>query len=275
MKRTILGIFAFAVMAGAASLLAQPQSPAQASAPAQTPTSAQAPAPPQAPAPAQVLAPTLTADEIVNKYLDALGGKDAISKVKTMSVEGTMQVMGSDNPTSTITVDGMGARQESEFNGAKIISCYTDKGGWAVNPMAGAYDPTPMPDDQYNLGKAGIYVGGPLYNYVDKGSTIALASEDDKTFTIKLTTKEKVKYTFVIDAKTYLVNTVTTEGQAQGQPVAVTASYSDYRKTETGFMVPYGIGLDFGQFQLSITVKKVELNKTIDPAIFAMPKAGA
>jgi hypothetical protein len=31
--------------------------------------------------------------------------------------------------------------------------------------------------------------------------------------------------------------------------------------------------VDFGQFALSIAVKKVELNKTIDPAVFAMPKA--
>lgn len=102
-----------------------------------------------------------------------------------------------------------------------------------------------------------------------------MASKDDKTYTIKLTTKEKVKYTFVIDAKTNLVNTMTMEAQIQGQPMTVMASYSDYRKTETGFMVPYSIGLDLGQLQLSITVKKVELNKTIDPAIFAMPKAGA
>jgi hypothetical protein len=269
MKRTIFGIIAFTALAGAVALSAQAPSSAQA------PIPAQAPAPVQAPAPAQVSVPALTADEVVNKYLDALGGKDAISKVKTMSMEGTMQVMGSEGPTTTITVDGVGTRQESVFNGTKIISCYTDKGGWAVNPMAGAADPTPMPDDQYNSGKAGIYVGGLLYNYAAKGSAIELAGKDDKAYTINLTTKEKVKYTFVIDAKTGFVNTMTLETQMQGQPVTLVASYSDYRKTETGFMVPYGISLNFGQFQLGITVKKIELNKTIDPVIFTMPKAGA
>ena len=59
----------------------------------------------------------------------------------------------------------------------------------------------------------------------------------------------------------------------QGQEVDITTKYSDYRKTDVGFMVPYAIDLDFGgQFQLSIAVKKVELNKTIDPAVFEMPK---
>ena len=144
MKRTVLGIIAFTAMAGASALSAQVSSPVQA--PAQVSVPAQGPA--------------LTADEVVNKYLDAVGGKDAISKVKTMSIEGTMQVMGTEAPTTTITVDGVGTKQESEFNGAKIISCYTDKSGWSVNPMMGAADPTPMPDDQYNSGKAGIYVGG-------------------------------------------------------------------------------------------------------------------
>jgi hypothetical protein len=257
MKRIMLGIIVFTAIAGAVVLSAQVSTPVQ------------------APAPAPVLAVAPTADEVVNKYLDAVGGKDTISKIKTVSVEGTMQVMGSEGPTTTTTVDGVGTKQESEFNGTKIISCYTDKGGWTINPMAGATLPTPMPDEQYNSGKSGIYVGGLLYNYAAKGSAIELASKDDKTYTIKLTTKEKVKYTFVIDAKTSFVNTMTTETQMQGQPVTLVASYSDYRKTEAGYMVPYSIGLDFGQFQLSITVKKVELNKTIDPAIFAMPKAGA
>lgn len=230
---------------------------------------AQAPAPAAAPA-----APALTAEQVVDKDLEAVGGKDAIARVKTLSVESTMQVMGSEAPSSTIVVDGVGVKTESEFNGMKIVSVYTDKGGWMQNPMAGAADPTPMPEDQYNAGKGGIYVGGLLYDYAAKGSTIALTASDDKSYTIKLTTKEKQEYTYVIDAKTFLVNSEATTIQMQGQPVLLTTSYSDYRKTDGGFLTAYSMGMDFGgQFQLTLAVKKVELNKTIDPAIFAMPKA--
>jgi hypothetical protein len=250
MKKIILGILAIATLASAASL------------------------PAQAPAAAPASTPTLTADQIISKNLNALGGKDAISKAKSISTEATMQVMGNEAPSKTVVMDGVGLRSESEFNGMKIISCYTDKGGWMQNPMAGAADPTPMPDEQYNAGKGGIYVGGLLYDYAAKGSTVGLASQDDKSYTIKLTTKEKQDYTFVIDAKTFMVNTMITTAQMQGQAVTLTTSYSDYRKTDAGFMVPFGIAMDFGgQFQLSMTVTKVEVNKAVDPAVFAMPKA--
>ncbi len=262
MKKIILGIFALTAMATAASISAQaPASPA-------------APAAPAAAAPAPAALPALTADQIVDKHLEALGGKDAISKVKSMSVNSTMQIMGNDAPSTTVVVDGVGMRQEFELNGMKIISVYNDKGGWMVNPMSGAADPTPMPDEQYNAGKVGLSVGGPLYDYAAKGSTIELTSADDKTYTIKLTTIDKVEYTFGIDAKTFLLNTMSMTTQMQGQAVTLATSYSDYRKTDTGFLVPYSMAMDFGgQFQINMTVNKVELNKTIDPAIFAMPKA--
>ncbi|HEY2858511.1 MAG TPA: hypothetical protein VGJ21_08850 [Terracidiphilus sp.] len=256
MKSVIRGMMVFSAIAGAVALNAQaPSQPAPAAAPATT-------------------AADLTADQVVSKYLAAVGGKDAISQVKSMSMETSVQVMGNEAPSTTVIVDGVGYKTETDFNGSKIVQCYTDKGGWSVNPMAGSADPTPMPDDEYNAGKDEIHIGGALLDYADNGGKLELISKDAGTYKVKLTSKEKQETTYVFDASTYLIKSVLRKGKMQGQDVDITTTFSDYRKTDVGFMIPYAMDLDFGgQFQLSIVVKKVELNKTVDPAIFAMPKA--
>ena len=260
----IRGIMVLSALASALALNAQTPEPA----PAQTP------APNAAQAGAQ--APTLTADEVVAKSLDAIGGKDAIGQVKSITMVTDVQVMGNDAPGTVTIVDGVGYKSETDFNGSKIVQCYNDKGGWQVNPMAGAADPAAMSDDEYKAGKDGMYVGGGLYDYAAKGSKLELVSGDAGTYKIKLTTKDNSATTYVIDAKTYLVKSMIRKGQMQGQDVDITTSYSDYRKTDVGYVMPYQMDLDFGgQFQLSIAIKKAELNKTIDPAIFQMPKAAA
>jgi hypothetical protein len=58
----------------------------------------------------------------------------------------------------------------------------------------------------------------------------------------------------------------------QGQPTEFTISFSDYKKTDFGVVIPYTVSLDMGQFNLKNTITKVEVNKTVDPSIFEMPK---
>ena len=212
-----------------------------------------------------------TADEIVNKYIDAIGGKDKISQVNSLYMEGTVAMMGNDNPTKVLVLNGKGYKTETEFNGQKMVQCYTDKGGWAVNPMGGGAA-EPMPEDQYKSGKGQIDVGGALYNYAAKGTTVTLLGKDGNAYKLKAVTKENDETTYYIDAATYLLTKLVKKGNLMGQEVDITIQFADYKKTDIGMLVPFTINTDLGQFQLSTTITKAEVNKPIDAGVFVMPK---
>jgi hypothetical protein len=214
-----------------------------------------------------------TADEIIAKHVDAIGGKDKISQIKSLYMETTSQIMGNEAPGTTTILNGKGCKSEFDFNGSKITQCFTDKGGWSVNPMAGSSDAQAMPEDQYKSGKSQMNIGGDLFNYATKGFKAELLGKEADGYKIKLTGTDSSETTYYIDPSTYYIKKAMKKGEMMGQEVEVTSTYSDYRKTDYGFVVPYGIEVDFGgNFSFTSVVKKVEINKDIDPAIFAMPK---
>jgi hypothetical protein len=211
-----------------------------------------------------------TADDIIAKYVDAIGGKDKLAQIKSVYTDATVNVMGQDGASSTTLLVGKGYRNETEISGSKIIQVYTDKGGWSVNPFAGATDPTPISDEQYQAGKDAIWLGRSLLGYAAMGYKAELLPKDGNNYPIKITTGKSAT-TYYIDATTFLLNKTTTTQSMQGQDVTVTTTLANYKKTDFGDLEPYKIDIDFGQFQLGFVVKSVTINKDIDPKIFDMP----
>ena len=97
-----------------------------------------------------------------------------------------MEVMGNQAPVVEQLLEGKGFKSETDFNGSKIIKCYTDKGGWSVNPMGGATDPQPMPEEMYKIGKDQIYVGGSLVDYAAKGNKVELIGKEGNDYKLKV-----------------------------------------------------------------------------------------
>jgi hypothetical protein len=212
-----------------------------------------------------------TVDEIIAKHIDAIGGKEKLGQVKSLYIENTMDVMGNQAPLTEYLLAGKGFKNETDFNGSTIIQCYTDKGGWGVNPMAGASDPQAMPEDLYKAGKGQIYVGGALVDYAAKGYKVELIGTENGNYKIKVT-DGSAESTYFIDASTYYINKTVVKGEMMGQPVDVTITFSDYKKTDFGIVLPFAKTTDLGGFSLSSKVNKVEVNKEIDPKIFEMSK---
>lgn len=214
-----------------------------------------------------------TADEIISKSIDAVGGKDIISKINSIYTESTAQIMGNDAPVTTTILNGKGFKSETEFNGSKIIQALNEKGGWMINPMAGGSTAQALADEQYKASKDQIYVGGELFNYADNGGSAELLGKDGDLYKIKITAKDSLTTTYFIDPVTYLVAKAVKKGEMMGQRVEITISFSDYQKTDFGYVIAHKIDTDMGgNFSFSTTVNKVEINKEIDPKIFDMPQ---
>ena len=218
-----------------------------------------------------------TADEIVGKHIDALGGKAVVSGIKSVVMESTVDVGDMGQATSTTyIINGKAFKNESDFNGMKIIQVVTDKSGWSVNPPVGQTTPVALTDEQVKTGQAQTQVGGPLVDYAAKGYKVELIGKDTAggvtDYKLRLTGLTGVEPTYYISGKTWMLDKEVDKINAQGQEVETTTTYSDYKKADGGYVYAGTRSVKLPQLTLTITNKKVEVNKEIDPKIFDMPK---
>ena len=211
-----------------------------------------------------------TADDIVNKYITAVGGRDAINNVKSLVVAGSTQVMGGDGSTTTILLVGKGYKNESVFGDSKVINCVTTTAGWTLNPFVGVTAPTAIPADAVKAGQIQVQFN-PLANYAAFGYKVELTGKDSADYKLKLTGNEQ-NVTFYINQKSYLMDKLVTTVSMMGQQMEITISFSDYRKIDGGAMFPYAETIDYPQASVAVTNKTVTVNSTIDPTVFDLPK---
>ena len=213
-----------------------------------------------------------TADEIVNKHIEAIGGADAWEKVNSMVTTGTLKVQGAEIAISLTVLNGKGSRQDITFMGMNGYQIVTPTQGWKFMPFQGQKEVEPITADDLKEAQDELDVQGSLVDYKTKGHTVELLGTDDvdgvDAFKLKETLKSGKTQTIFIDPKTYYIIRVISKQKANGNEVDVTTNVSNYQKLPEGIMVPLSIGLPFGEMIIS----KVEINKPIDENIFKPSK---
>ena len=119
-----------------------------------------------------------TADEAIDKYVAAMGGKEKLASLNTVKMTGTMSVQGTDISMTMTKSHMIGLRMDIEVMGTSNYQLGNDKEGWVFMPVQGMASPVQMDEEQYKSFATQLDVQGSLFNYKEKGTTVELLGNE-------------------------------------------------------------------------------------------------
>jgi hypothetical protein len=222
-----------------------------------------------------------TAEELVDKNIQAHGGMEKIKAITSLRMTGLLQQGGI---RATLTRDAVAPdllRQTFSLQGMTAIQAYDGSTGWRVMPFGGRKEAELMGEDDLRIFKEEADFYGPLVDYQAKGNTIEYLGHDtvdgDDAYRLKVTLKNGDIYYYYLDPDTYLEIRVESQHFIRG---AVRESFSEMGsyKLVNGVYYPFSIetGSKGNPHQTAkIFIDKMEANVAIDPAEFKMPPPSA
>jgi outer membrane lipoprotein-sorting protein len=218
----------------------------------------------------------LTADQIVQKHIQALGGPAKLNAIQTLVVTGKATVLGQAEAPLTIRIKRPNLmRLEMNFQGQKIVQAFDGVTAWTINPMIGSEPKQSSAEDTRAAQESSDFIGGNLVDYKTKGNTVELVDKEDidgmAVYKLKITKKSgSVEYDY-LDAMSFLP--VKTEGKRTqlGQEIVYESKIADYKPVE-GVLMPFSLTqLVNGRLAMQISIEKMDANTTLDDAAFKMP----
>lgn len=225
---------------------------------------------------AQEKSSDVSVDDIVDTYLENIGGADAWTALTSVRMEAKMSQMGMEFPGVMIQAPPNKQRMEINIQGQQMIQAYDGETAWWINPFMGASDAQPMPAEMSEEFTKEVFESE-FINYKDKGHTLEYLGDVEvdgvMCHEVKMTKEDGTEEFHYFDPE-YMIpimqKTIVSSGQMEGQ--AVETYLSDYEEVG-GLMMPKYIATKMnGATQFELTVTKVELNIELEDSMFAYPK---
>jgi hypothetical protein len=212
-----------------------------------------------------------TATDIINKYINAMGGKDKLLSIKNVYMEGSMDANGSQLNIKYWIINKKSVRYEYTVNGMTSYNIITNDSGWVFSPMMGQKQAEPMTPALVRSSQPELDPEGLLLNYNTNGYKVDLKGKDDVDGTPAFKINEKITDSltniYYIDTATYYILRITTKATVDGKQIDMSRDLSNYQKTPDGYTFPMSMGLGMmmgGQVKFT----SVKVNTDIDPNLF-------
>jgi hypothetical protein len=218
-----------------------------------------------------------TADELINKHIDAMGGKEKMAGIKTLKVVANIDIgPNMKAPMTMYIVNNKSMRTDMEIQGMKMSQAVDGDSGWYIQPWSGKKDAERMNAEQIRESKDEMDINGSLFNYKEKGNTVEYIGKEDMegtdTYKLKVTKKTgDIEYVY-LDASSYLKLKETSKHKFEDKEIESESLFSNYKKVD-GIMFPFTVEQrekDSSQGQ-AMNFETIEVNPKVDNAMFRMP----
>ena len=219
-----------------------------------------------------------TAEELVDKNIQAKGGMDKIKAIHSLHMTG--KLTGGGGFTATVTQDGMRpnlVRETFSLQGMTGVQAYDGTAGWQIQPFGGHKDPELMGEDDVRDLLRDADFDGPLVDYREKGNTVEYLGHDvvdgDDALRLKVTLKNGDILYYYLDPDTYLEIRKEIQEFIRGSIREKVVDLGSY-KPVAGVMYPFSIAFgpknrpDAAQ---TTTFEKIDVNVPLAKSEFELP----
>lgn len=218
-----------------------------------------------------------TAEELVNKNLEAKGGMEKIKSAKTRRMTG--RVKGGRGRVAVFVQTNARpelVRQTITMQGMTAIYAYDGSTGWQTQPFRGRKDPELMGEDSVRDLLLASDFDGPLVDYAQKGNTIEYLGHDlvdgDDALRLRVTLKSGDIIYYYLDPDTYLEIRKEMQQFIRGSVRERVVDVGSYKPVD-GVMYPFSTseGTKNNPGAQMITIEKIEVNLPVPDSDFAPP----
>ncbi len=219
-----------------------------------------------------------TADELVQKNIEAKGGLEKIKAIKTLRATGKLVAGGGfTGATGQENMRPNLVRETFSLQGMTQVQAYDGTTGWQIQPFGGRKDPQLMGDDDMRDLLIDADFDGPLVDYQAKGNKVEYLGHDtvdgDDALRLKVTLKNGDIIYYYLDPDTYLEIRKETQEFIRGSVRENTIDLGSYKQV-AGVYFPFSIAsgpkTDPTQWQ-TVTIEKMEANVPLENSDFAVP----